>query len=179
MVWACIFTHSKPEKTNMTTFYRVRGVVYNTKRAALKALGNMQESRAIAKMIEITGHDCDASGLTRLCERGVVYKGKRLPLLEAFFPIARSVRPALCSIEDCTIGESARKLRLCQRTSLRSRLSLFRDCAHIRSRCYSRLPRQRRMQANRPKTRTNAQKSGSDRRYSHRRRSRSCASNLH
>lgn len=44
----------------MPTFYRVRGVVYNTKRAALKALGNMQESRAIAKMIEITGHDCDA-----------------------------------------------------------------------------------------------------------------------
>ena len=79
----------------MTTFYRVRGVVYKTKRAALQALGNMQESRAIAKMIEITGHDCDASGLTRLCERGVVYKGKRLPLLESFFTIARSVRPAL------------------------------------------------------------------------------------
>ena len=108
MVWACIFTHSKPEKTNMTTFYRVRGVVYKTKRAALKALGNMQESRAIAKMIEITGHDCDASGLTRLCERGVVYKGKRLPLLESFFTIARSVRPALCSIDIMKIALSGK-----------------------------------------------------------------------
>ena len=67
----------------MTPFYRVRGVVYKTKRAALQALGNMQESRAIAKMIESTGYDCDASGLTRLCERGVVYKGKRLPLVDA------------------------------------------------------------------------------------------------
>lgn len=83
----------------MTIYYRVRGVVYNTKRAALQALGNMQESRAIAKMIEITGHDCDASGLTRLCERGVVYKGKRLPLLDAFFVIARSVRPAIVSLD--------------------------------------------------------------------------------
>ena len=92
----------------MTTFYRVRGVVYKTKRAALQALGNMQESRAIAKMIEITGHDCDASGLTRLCERGVVYKGKRLPLLEAFFPIARSVRPALCSIDIMKIALSGK-----------------------------------------------------------------------
>ena len=92
----------------MTTYYRVRGVVYNTKRAALKALGNMQESRAIAKMIEITGHDCDASGLTRLCERGVVYKGKRLPLLDAFFAIARSVRPALCSLEMMKIALSGK-----------------------------------------------------------------------
>lgn len=108
MVWACIFTHSKQEKTNMPTFYRVRGVVYKTKRAALKALGNMQESRAIAKMIEITGHDCDASGLTRLCERGVVYKGKRLPLLESFFVIARSVRPALCSLEMMKIALSGK-----------------------------------------------------------------------
>lgn len=108
MVWACIFTHSKQEKTNMTTFYRVRGVVYNTKRAALKALGNMQESRAIAKMIEITGHDCDASGLTRLCERGVVYKGKRLPLLESFFVIARSVRPAIVSIDIMKIALSGK-----------------------------------------------------------------------
>ena len=108
MVWACIFTHSKPEKTNMTTFYRVRGVVYKTKRAALQALGNMQESRAIAKMIEITGHDCDASGVTRLCERGVVYKGKRLPLLESFFTIARSVRPALCSIDIMKIALSGK-----------------------------------------------------------------------
>ena len=108
MVWACIFTHSKPEKTNMTIYYRVRGVVYKTKRAALKALGNMQESRAIAKMIEITGHDCDASGLTRLCERGVVYKGKRLPLLDSFFVIARSVRPALCSIDMMKIALSGK-----------------------------------------------------------------------
>lgn len=92
----------------MPTFYRVRGVVYNTKRAALKALGNMQESRAIAKMIEITGHDCDASGLTRLCERGVVYKGKRLTLLESFFVIARSVRPALCSLEMMKIALSGK-----------------------------------------------------------------------
>lgn len=92
----------------MTTFYRVRGVVYKTKRAALQALGNMQESRAIAKMIEITGHDCDASGLTRLCERGVVYKGKRFPLLEAFFTIARSVRPALCSIDIMKIALSGK-----------------------------------------------------------------------
>ena len=92
----------------MPTFYRVRGVVYNTKRAALKALGNMQESRAIAKMIEITGHDCDASGLTRLCERGVVYKGKRLPLLDAFFAIARSVRPALTSIDIMKIALSGK-----------------------------------------------------------------------
>ena len=92
----------------MTTFYRVRGVVYNTKRAALKALGNMQESRAIAKMIEITGHDCDASGLTRLCERGVVYKGKRLTLLDAFFAIARSVRPALTSIDIMKIALSGK-----------------------------------------------------------------------
>lgn len=92
----------------MPTFYRVRGVVYNTKRAALKALGNMQESRAIAKMIEITGHDCDASGLTRLCEQGVVYKGKRLPLLDSFFIIARSVRPALCSIDLMKIALSGK-----------------------------------------------------------------------
>ena len=92
----------------MTIYYRVRGVVYKTKRAALKALGNMQESRAIAKMIEITGHDCDASGLTRLCERGVVYKGKRLPLLESFFTIARSVRPALCSIDIMKIALSGK-----------------------------------------------------------------------
>lgn len=92
----------------MPTFYRVRGVVYNTKRAALQALGNMQESRAIAKMIEITGHDCDASGLTRLCERGVVYKGKRLPLLDAFFAIARSVRPALTSIDIMKIALSGK-----------------------------------------------------------------------
>ena len=92
----------------MTIYYRVRGVVYNTKRAALKALGNMQESRAIAKMIEITGHDCDASGLTRLCERGVVYKGKRLPLLESFFVIARSVRPALCSLDIMKIALSGK-----------------------------------------------------------------------
>ena len=92
----------------MTTFYRVRGVVYNTKRAALQALGNMQESRAIAKMIEITGHDCDASGLTRLCERGVVYKGKRLPLLDAFFAIARSVRPAIVSIDIMKISLSGK-----------------------------------------------------------------------
>ena len=108
MVWACIFTHSKQEKTNMTTFYRVRGVVYKTKRAALQALGNMQESRAIAKMIEITGHDCDASGLTRLCERGVVYKGKRLPLLDAFFAIARSVRPAIVSLDIMKIALSGK-----------------------------------------------------------------------
>lgn len=92
----------------MTTYYRVRGVVYNTKRAALKALGNMQESRAIAKMIEITGHDCDASGLTHLCERGVVYKGKRLPLLDAFFAIARSVRPAIVSIDIMKIALSGK-----------------------------------------------------------------------
>lgn len=92
----------------MPTFYRVRGVVYNTKRAALQALGNMQESRAIAKMIEITGHDCDASGLTCLCERGVVYKGKRLPLLDAFFAIARSVRPALTSIDIMKIALSGK-----------------------------------------------------------------------
>ena len=92
----------------MTTFYRVRGVVYKTKRAALQALGNMQESRAIAKMIEITGNDCDASGLTRLCERGVVYKGKLLPLLEAFFPIARSVRPAIVSIDIMKIALSGK-----------------------------------------------------------------------
>lgn len=90
----------------MPTFYRVRGVVYDTKRAALQALGNMQEIRAIAKMIEITGHDCDASGLTRLCERGVVYKGKRLPLLDAFFAIARSIRPALCSLDIMKIALS-------------------------------------------------------------------------
>jgi hypothetical protein len=108
MVWACIFTHSKQEKTNMTIYYRVRGVVYNTKRAALKALGNMQESRAIAKMIEITGHDCDASGLTRLCERGVVYKGKRLTLLDAFFVIARSVRPAIVSLDIMKISLSGK-----------------------------------------------------------------------
>lgn len=108
MVWACIFTHSKPEKTNMTIYYRVRGVVYNTKRAALKALGNMQENRAIAKMIEITGHDCDASGLTHLCERGVVYKGKRLPLLDAFFAIARSVRPAIVSLDIMKIALSGK-----------------------------------------------------------------------
>lgn len=92
----------------MPTFYRVRGVVYDTKRAALQALGNMQESRAIAKMIEITGHDCDASGLTRLCERGVVYKGKRLPLLDAFFVIARSVRPAIVSIDIMKIALSGK-----------------------------------------------------------------------
>ena len=92
----------------MTTFYRVRGVVYKTKRAALQALGNMQESRAIAKMIEITGHDCDASGLTRLCERGVVYRGKRLPLLDAFFAIARSVRPAIVSIDIMKIALSGK-----------------------------------------------------------------------
>lgn len=92
----------------MTIYYRVRGVVYNTKRAAMQALGNMQESRAIAKMIEITGHDCDASGLTRLCERGVVYKGKRLPLLDAFFAIARSVRPAIVSIDIMKIALSGK-----------------------------------------------------------------------
>ncbi len=92
----------------MPTFYRVRGVVYNTKRAALQALGNMQESRAIAKMIEITGHDCDASGLTRLCERGVVYKGKRFPLLESFFAIARSVRPAIVSLDIMKISLSGK-----------------------------------------------------------------------
>ena len=92
----------------MAINYRVRGVVYKTKRAALQALGNMQESRAIAKMIEITGHDCDASGLTRLCERGVVYKGKRFPLLEAFFTISRSVRPALCSIDIMKIALSGK-----------------------------------------------------------------------
>lgn len=92
----------------MPTFYRVRGVVYDTKRAALQALGNMQESRAIAKMIEITGHDCDASGLTRLCERGVVYKGKRLSLLDAFFAIARSVRPALVSLDIMKIALSGK-----------------------------------------------------------------------
>lgn len=92
----------------MTTFYRVRGVVYDTKRAALQALGNMQESRAIAKMIEITGHDCDASGLTLLCERGVVYKGKRLPLLDAFCAICRSIRPALCSLDIMKIALSGK-----------------------------------------------------------------------
>lgn len=92
----------------MPTFYRVRGVVYDTKRAALQALGNMQESRAIAKMIEITGHDCDASGLTHLCERGVVYKGKRLPLLDAFFAIARSVRPAIVSLDIMKIALSGK-----------------------------------------------------------------------
>lgn len=92
----------------MPTYYRVRGVVYKTKRAALQALGNMQESRAIAKMIEITGHDCDASGLTRLCERGVVYKGKRLPLLDAFFVITRSVRPAIVSIDIMKISLSGK-----------------------------------------------------------------------
>ena len=92
----------------MPTFYRVRGVVYKTKRAALQALGNMQESRAIAKMIEITGHDCDASGLTHLCERGVVYKGKRLPLLDAFFTIARSVRPAIVSLDIMKIALSGK-----------------------------------------------------------------------
>lgn len=92
----------------MPTFYRVRGVVYDTKRAALQALGNMQENRAVAKMIEITGHDCDASGLTRLCERGVVYKGKRLPLIEAFFAIARSIRPALCSLDIMKIALSGK-----------------------------------------------------------------------
>ena len=92
----------------MPTFYRVRGVVYNTKRAALQALGNMQESRAISQMIEITGHDCDASGLTRLCERGVVYKGKRLTLLDAFFAIARSVRPAIVSIDIMKIALSGK-----------------------------------------------------------------------
>ncbi len=92
----------------MTTFYRVRGVVYNTKRAAMQSLGEMQESRAISQMIEITGHDCDASGLTRLCERGVVYKGKRLPLLDAFFTIARSVRPAIVSIDIMKIALSGK-----------------------------------------------------------------------
>lgn len=108
MVWACIFTNLKPEKTNMPTFYRVRGVVYHTKIDAMQALGNMAQSRAISKMIEITGHDCDASGLTLLCERGVVYKGKRLPLLEAFYTIARSVRPALTSIDIMKIALSGK-----------------------------------------------------------------------
>ena len=92
----------------MTTFYRVRGVVYKTKRAAMQALGNMSQCKAISQMIEITGHDCDASGLTRLCERGVVYKGKRLPLLDSFFVIARSVRPALCSIDMMKIALSGK-----------------------------------------------------------------------
>ena len=68
----------------------------------------MLESWAIAKMIEITGHDCDASGLTRLCERGVVYKGKRLPLLESFFALARSVRPAIVSIDIMKIALSGK-----------------------------------------------------------------------
>lgn len=92
----------------MPTFYRVRGVVYDTKRAALRSLGNMQENRAIAKMIEITGHDCDASGLTLLCERGVVYKSKRLPLIDAFLAIARSVRPAICSLDIMKIALSGK-----------------------------------------------------------------------
>lgn len=92
----------------MPTFYRVRGVVYDTKRAALQALGIMQECRAVAKMIEITGHDCDASGLTRLCERGVVYKGKRLPIIDAFFAIALSVKPALCSLDIMKIALSGK-----------------------------------------------------------------------
>lgn len=93
----------------MPTFYRVRGVVYDTKRAALQALGNMQEIRAIAKMIEITGHDCDASGLTLLCERGVVYKGKRLPLLDAFCAICKSIRPALCALDILKIALSGKE----------------------------------------------------------------------
>ena len=88
--------------------YRVHGVVYTTKRDALQALGNMQECRAIAKMIEITGHDCDASGLTLLCERGVVYKGKRLPLLDAFLAICRSIRPALCALDIMKIALSGK-----------------------------------------------------------------------
>ena len=92
----------------MPTFYRVRGVVYHTKTAAMQALGNMAQSRAISKMIEITGHDCDASGLTLLCEQGIVYKGKRLPLLEAFYTIARSVRPALTSIDIMKIALSGK-----------------------------------------------------------------------
>lgn len=92
----------------MTTFYRVRGVVYHTKTAAMQALGNMAQSRAISKMIEITGHDCDASGLTLLCEQGIVYKGKRLPLLEAFYTIGRSVRPALTSIDIMKIALSGK-----------------------------------------------------------------------
>ena len=92
----------------MTIYYRARGVVYKTKRAAMQALGNMSQCKAISQMIEITGHDCDASGLTRLCERGVVYKGKRLPLLDAFFPIARSVRPAIVSIDIMKIALSGK-----------------------------------------------------------------------
>ena len=92
----------------MTIYYRVRGVVYKTKRAAMQALGNMSQCKAISQMIEITGHDCDASGLTRLCERGVVYKGKRLPLLDAFFAIARSVRPAIVSIDIMKIALSGK-----------------------------------------------------------------------
>lgn len=92
----------------MTIYYRARGVVYKTKRAAMQALGNMSQCKAISQMIEITGHDCDASGLTRLCERGVVYKGKRLPLLDAFFTIARSVRPAIVSIDIMKIALSGK-----------------------------------------------------------------------
>ena len=92
----------------MTIYYRVSGVVYKTKRAAMQALGNMSQCKAISQMIEITGHDCDASGLTRLCERGVVYKGKRLPLLDAFFTIARSVRPAIVSIDIMKIALSGK-----------------------------------------------------------------------
>lgn len=92
----------------MPTFYRVRGVVYTTKRDALQALGNMQECRAIAKMIEITGYDLDASGLTLLCERGVVYKGKHLPLLDAFCAICRSIRPALCALDIMKIALSGK-----------------------------------------------------------------------
>ena len=86
--------------------YRVRGVVYTTKRDAMQALGIMLECRAIAKMIEITGHDCDASGLTRLCDEGVVYKGKRLPLLDAFCAICKSIRPAICALDIMKIALS-------------------------------------------------------------------------
>lgn len=181
MVWACIFTNSKPEKTNMTTFYRVRGVVYNTKRAALKALGNMQESRAIAKMIEITGHDCDASGLTRLCERGVVYKGKRLPLLDAFFIIARSVRPAIVSIDIMKIALSGKVPEDFDFADVHPFVpgTRYYEIARIRSSRYSRLPRQgrwnERTQARCSQHATKAETF----RHSHRRRSRSCASNLH
>lgn len=88
--------------------YRVRGVVYTTKNAAMKALGNMQQCKAVSQMIDITGHDCDASGLTRLCDEGVVLRGKRLPLLDAFFQIARGKINAPRSLDIMKIALSGK-----------------------------------------------------------------------
>lgn len=88
--------------------YRVRGVVYTTKCAAMKALGNMQQSKAISQMLEITGHDCDASGMTRLCDKGVVFRGRRFPLLDAFFHIARGKINAPKSLDILKIALSGK-----------------------------------------------------------------------